>query len=75
MSFNSDRRFGGEEPDDSTLTSPMYKNSARNAARCAFLDAPAGQGVMGVIRARDAAVGVHEDGILLNARSVNGTLS
>jgi len=66
MSFNSDRRFGGEEPDDSTLTSPMYKNSARNAARSAFLDAPAGQGVMGVIRARDAAVGVHEDGILLN---------
>ena len=68
MSFNSDRRFGGEEPDDSKLTSPMYANSARNAARSAFLDAPAGQGAMGAIRARDAAVGVHEDGVLLNGK-------
>ena len=68
MSFNSDRRFGGEEPDDSKLTSPMYANSARNAARSAFLDAPAGQGAMGAIRARDAAIGVHEDGVLLNGK-------
>ena len=67
MSFNG-ADFSGDEPDNSNLTSPMYANSARNAARSAFLDAPAGQGVMGAIRARDAAVGVHEDGVLLNGK-------
>ena len=67
MSFNG-ADFSGDEPDNSKLTSPMYANSARNAARSAFLDAPAGQGVMGAIRARDAAVGVHEDGVLLNGK-------
>ena len=67
MSFNG-ADFSGDEPDNSKLTSPMYANSARNAARSAFLDAPAGQGAMGAIRARDAAIGVHEDGVLLNGK-------
>ena len=30
--------FGGEEPDNSSLVSPMYANSKRNAIRSAFLD-------------------------------------
>lgn len=67
MGFNG-ADFSGDEPDNSKLTSPMYANSARNAARSAFLDAPAGQGTQGPLRARDAAVGVHEDGVLLNGK-------
>ena len=30
--------FGGEEPDDSSLVSPMYRNSKRNEIRSAFLN-------------------------------------
>ncbi len=47
--------FSGDEPDDSTLVSPMYANKERNAARAAFLD-PNNKGY-NAIRARDRAVG------------------
>ena len=47
--------FSGDEPDDSTLVSPMYANNERNAARAAFLD-PNNKGY-NAIRARDRAVG------------------
>jgi len=47
--------FSGDEPDDSTLVSPMYANKERNAARAAFLD-PSNKGY-NAIRARDRAVG------------------
>lgn len=47
--------FSGDEPDDSSLVSPMYANSERNKARAAFLD-PANKGY-NAIRARDRAVG------------------
>lgn len=43
--------------DDEQYVSPIYENAARNAARSAFLDAPAGKGAMGAINARNRAVG------------------
>jgi len=43
--------------EDEAYVSPMYANAARNAARSAFLDAPAGQGALGAINARNRAVG------------------
>ena len=50
--------FGGEEPDDSSLVSPMYANAERNKARAAFLD-PNNKGYS-AIRARDRAVGAFD---------------
>ncbi len=50
--------FSGDEPDDSTLVSPMYANKERNAARAAFLD-PNNRGY-NAIRARDRAVGTFD---------------
>lgn len=43
--------------EDEAYVSPMYANAARNAARSAFLNAPAGQGTTGPINARNRAVG------------------
>ena len=43
--------------EDEAYVSPMYANAARNAARSAFLNAPAGQGALGAINARNRAVG------------------
>ena len=51
------RAFGGEEPSDSSLVSPMYKDKARNAYRSGFLDSTA-KGPMGVLRDASAAQGV-----------------
>ena len=53
-----------EQPDETPA--PSGPNAMRRAARSAFLDAPAGQGVMGVIGARDAAVGISDDGVLVD---------
>ena len=50
--------FSGDEPDDSTLVSPMYANKERNAARAAFLD-PNNKGY-NAIRASDRAVGAFD---------------
>ena len=43
--------------DDEQYVSPIYENAARNAARSAFLNAPAGKGAMSAINARNRAVG------------------
>ena len=53
-----------EQPDETPAASGP--NAMRRAARSAVLDAPAGQGVMGVIGARDAAVGISDDGVLVD---------
>ena len=50
--------FGGEEPDDSSLVSPMYANAERNKARAAFLD-PNNKGYSS-IRARDRSMGTFD---------------
>lgn len=53
----ADTPFGGVEPSDSSLTSPMYKDKARNKYRSTFLDSTA-KGPMGVLRESAASVGV-----------------
>ena len=52
-----------EQPDETPAASGP--NAMRRAARSAFLDAPAGSGY-NAIRARDAAVGISNDGVLLD---------
>lgn len=52
-----------EQPDETPAASGP--NAMRRAARRAFLDAPAGSGY-NAIRARDAAVGISNDGVLLD---------
>lgn len=49
--------FGGEEPSNSSLVSPMYADKARNAYRSGFLDSTA-KGPMGVLRDASANQGV-----------------
>ena len=49
--------FGGEEPSDSSLVSPMYADKGRNAYRSGFLDSK-GKGPMAVLRDASAAQGV-----------------
>ena len=53
----ADEPFGGVEPSNESLVSPMYKDKARNAYRNAFLDSTA-KGPMGVLREASAAQGV-----------------
>ena len=49
--------FGGVEPSNESLVSPMYKDKARNAYRSGFLDSTS-KGPMGVLRDASAAQGV-----------------
>ena len=51
------RAFGGEEPTDGSLVSPMYSDKGRNAYRSGFLDSTA-KGPMGVLRDAAANAGM-----------------
>ena len=67
--------FGGEEPATADLVSPMYANAARNAARNAVLDVRPGEGPMGTIRRRNAAVGLNAAGNIAKIDGVDYNVS